>query len=84
MPVKLEFEDSSSKVLPEIIELLDQMIKLYNDWEGPSYLKVDTGRASNPESQSPTKSRYEMYDRKEDLLKAITQNCPRACFIKVK
>lgn len=81
MPVKHEFGAEASKVLPEVIELLDQMIHLFNDWEGPSYLKIDSGRASNADSQSPTTSRYVMYDTKADLLKAITQNCPAACSI---
>ena len=81
MKVKLEFGDFSEKVLPEVVELLEQMIKLYNDWEGPSYLKIDTGRANDPNSQSPTTARYELYDTKVDLRKALIQNCPAACSI---
>ena len=81
MPVKLEFGAKSSKVLSEVVELIEQMIYLYNDWEGPSYLKIDMGRASNPETQSPTKSRYELYETKADLLNALTQNCPAGCSI---
>lgn len=81
MPVNIEFGAVASKVLPEVVELIEQMIRLYNDWEGPSYLKIDTGRASNPESQSPTKARYELYETKEDLRKAINQNCPAGCAI---
>ena len=80
MPVSLHFGDKSSKVLPEIVTILEEMIRFYNDWEGETtYLKLESRRVDRGESS--TSSRYELYSSKADLLEAIIYNCPVGCSI---
>ena len=72
--------ERSSEVLPEILVIIDQMITLYNDWEGTTtYLKLECNRIGLGES--PTSARYVLYHSKVTLLEAIKQNCPAGCSI---
>jgi hypothetical protein len=80
MPVKLQFGDNSSKVLPEVVSIVEEMIRLYNTWEGSTtYLKLESNKVGIGES--PTSARYELYDSKAALFEAILQNCPAGCSI---
>lgn len=75
---KLKLEINSPGVLPEIILIIDEMIRLYNDYESPTYLMLHSV-SKNPEASSPTTSRYELYNSKIILLEAIEENCPTGC-----
>jgi hypothetical protein len=80
MPVALRYDADSAKVLPEIAGVLEEMIRLFNDWEGSTtYLKLESRNVVVGES--PTSSRYELYASKADLFVAILQNCPAGCSI---
>jgi hypothetical protein len=68
------YEITGANVLPEVLAILDEMIRLYNDFEAPcTYLKLN-GPLTNT-----FKSRYEMFSSKEALLTAIKSNCPAGC-----
>lgn len=80
MPVQLKYDADSAKVLPEVAAILEEMIRLYNDWEGSTtYLKLESCKTGTGES--PTSARYELYASKADLFVAILQNCPAGCSI---
>jgi hypothetical protein len=80
MPVKLQYDVNSAKVLPEIAAIVEEMIRLYNTWEGKTtFLKLESNRVG--EGESPTSARYELYTSKTDLFVAILQNCPAGCSI---
>ena len=76
---KLKLEISSPGVLPEIVNIIEEMVRLYNDYESPTYLKLSCSILSNPDNLSPTTSRYELYNSKIILLEAIENNCPAGC-----
>jgi hypothetical protein len=68
------YEITGTNMLPEILSILDEMIRLYNDFENPcTYLKLN-GPLTNT-----FKTRYETYSSKELLLTAIKSNCPIGC-----
>ncbi len=75
MTLKLDYEKVDSRVLPEILYILEEMIRVYNDWEGPTFIKLWPAKA--PEGS--TSSRYVAFTYKNDLLEAIKANCPPSC-----
>ena len=80
MPVKLQYDTDSAKVLPEVVAIVEEMIRLYNTWEGKTtFLKLESNKVGIGESL--TSARYELYDSKADLFVAILQNCPAGCSI---
>ena len=80
MATKLSYTIANTRVFPEILVILDEMIRLYNDWEASTYFKLE-GYRTHPEtdSQSGTSSRYILFKTKEDLLASIIANCPIGC-----
>jgi len=80
MAIKLSYTITDSLVFPEILVILDEMIRLYNDWEASTYFKLE-GCHTRPgtDPQSGTSSRYILFKTKEDLLASIMANCPTGC-----
>lgn len=75
----LSYEITGNEVLPELLSILDEMIRLYNDFELPTtYLKLN-----GPQTDT-FKTRYQMYPSKAKLLTAIEDNCPRGCTLITK
>lgn len=76
----LSYEITNPDVLPETLVIVDEMIRLYNDWETSVYLKIDGARAGKDvTSQSPSTARYIPYSKKEELYKAIEASIPVGC-----
>lgn len=76
MTLKLEYEKVDSLVLPEILYILEEMIRVYNDWEGPTFIKLWPAKAP---VEGSTSSRYVSFTYKDQLLTAILTNCPPSC-----
>lgn len=76
----LSYQIDEKSVLPEVLLILDEMIRLYNDFEkGGTYLKLNENPVMSPTSVDTFSSRYELYKTKEDLMEAIVANCPTGC-----
>jgi hypothetical protein len=72
--MKLGYEITGESVLPEILSILEEMIRLYNDFQTPNtYLKLN-----GPQTNTSI-TRYETYESKNTLLVAIKNNCPQGC-----
>ncbi len=76
--LRLSYTILQPEVLPEVLTVLDDMIALYNDWDGPAYLKLWPAKSPN----DATSSRYQLFQSKELLFNAIVANCPTGCSLK--
>jgi hypothetical protein len=76
MTLKLDYEKIDTQVLPEILSILEEMIRVYNDWEGPTFIKLWPVKAP---VEGSTSSRYVAFTYKDQLRTAILINCPASC-----
>ena len=74
MSKRLKLDICSIAMLPEIVSIIEEMIRLFNDFDGSSiYFKLSS------EVTNTAVSRYQLYESKDALLQAIQANCPYGC-----